>query len=61
MKISLPRKKTKEQWLNDGEKHFLARQYEQAFAEFDRAIQLDPQDSDALYRREQALQRLQGT
>jgi tetratricopeptide (TPR) repeat protein len=43
--------KTKEQWLNEGENHFALKQYEQAIADYDRAIQLDPQYAQAYHKR----------
>jgi len=43
--------KTKEQWLDDGTSHYNAKEYQKALTDYDRAIQLDPQDADAYYNR----------
>lgn len=37
----------KERWVEDGVGHYLAKQHQRAIADFDRAIQLDPQYTDA--------------
>jgi tetratricopeptide (TPR) repeat protein len=47
----LTAQKTKEQWINDGNSHYDAKQYQQAIADYDRAIILDPQYAIAYYAR----------
>jgi tetratricopeptide (TPR) repeat protein len=50
-KVSVTPHKTKEQWLNEGDSHFASMQYEQAIADYDRALQLDPQYAEAYHKR----------
>jgi tetratricopeptide (TPR) repeat protein len=47
---SVPQK-TKEQWLEEGNNHYKAKEYQKAIADYDRAIQLDPQYTDAYINR----------
>jgi len=50
-KAPLTPQRTKEQWLNEGLSHYNAKQYEQAIADYDRAIQIDSQYANAYYGR----------
>jgi tetratricopeptide (TPR) repeat protein len=43
--------KTKEQWLNEGVRHFDAKRYEQAITDYDHAIELDSQYTLAYFNR----------
>jgi tetratricopeptide (TPR) repeat protein len=43
--------KTKEQWFEEGYNHYNAGEYQKALDDYDRAIQLDPQYTDAYHNR----------
>ena len=45
--ISTQSQKTKEEWVKEGNKYRNAKQYREAIAAYDRAINLDPQNADA--------------
>lgn len=50
--------KPKEQWLNEGEAHLNAHQYEDALGAFERALHLDPNNAIAHFNKGNALQDL---
>jgi len=50
---------TKKHWLNEGDIHFLADQYEEALAAFEQAILLDPDYAIAYRSKGDALRRLE--
>jgi tetratricopeptide (TPR) repeat protein len=56
--MELDQLKKEQDWVNEGNLKDSQGRYEEAIADYDRALQIDPDDADALFDKAETLQKM---
>jgi tetratricopeptide (TPR) repeat protein len=56
--MELDQLKKEQEWVNEGNLKDSQGRYEEAIADYDRALQIDPDDADALFDKAETLQKM---